>query len=335
MMQTRCPGCATVFRITPEQLKARHGKVRCGKCQKVFDALAALVDAPSIAAAQTIVQEEESWPKTVPMDFSSDDDTPPNETAAVPETSAGEALAAPDETLVIPVAEPAPAPETQTEPAAPAAVATAAPATAPAPAAAPTPAQAPFAEVAPAPEPAVAPAKPSEPPLHDDYITTPRPRAWPWLLASLLALLVLALQLLIQFRVETAVLAPELKPTLHALCGMLDCDLPLPRKADQLSIETSDLHPDPNHKGLLILAATLKNRAPFVQTYPHLELTLTDTLDQPLLRKIVAPAEYLAKGSDVTTGFGANREIAVNLALIPESAGKAAPAGYRLYLFYP
>jgi predicted Zn finger-like uncharacterized protein len=35
---TRCPGCATVFRITAEQLAIREGQVRCGHCRAVFDA---------------------------------------------------------------------------------------------------------------------------------------------------------------------------------------------------------------------------------------------------------------------------------------------------------
>ena len=44
MMRTRCPGCQTVFRVTPEQLKARAGKVRCGQCQTVFNALDSLLE---------------------------------------------------------------------------------------------------------------------------------------------------------------------------------------------------------------------------------------------------------------------------------------------------
>ncbi|QID17012.1 hypothetical protein G3580_04765 [Nitrogeniibacter mangrovi] len=39
MMRTRCPACQTVFRITSEQLRIRQGKVRCGHCRHVFNAL--------------------------------------------------------------------------------------------------------------------------------------------------------------------------------------------------------------------------------------------------------------------------------------------------------
>lgn len=57
-MKSRCPNCQTVFRVTPEQLKARAGKVRCGQCQTVFNALDSLLDekpgAPASAPAIAI-----------------------------------------------------------------------------------------------------------------------------------------------------------------------------------------------------------------------------------------------------------------------------------------
>src|SRR5258705_9366251 len=37
---TRCPGCATVFRVKPEQLALRDGQVRCGHCKTVVDGVA-------------------------------------------------------------------------------------------------------------------------------------------------------------------------------------------------------------------------------------------------------------------------------------------------------
>lgn len=40
---TLCPECRTTFRITPEQLKACGGEVRCGHCQQVFNSFATLI----------------------------------------------------------------------------------------------------------------------------------------------------------------------------------------------------------------------------------------------------------------------------------------------------
>lgn len=44
---TRCPKCATAFRVLPGQLSARAGRVRCGKCGALFDGIAALVEEES------------------------------------------------------------------------------------------------------------------------------------------------------------------------------------------------------------------------------------------------------------------------------------------------
>ena len=38
-MITHCPHCDTHFRVHAEQLAARAGQVRCGKCSRVFNAL--------------------------------------------------------------------------------------------------------------------------------------------------------------------------------------------------------------------------------------------------------------------------------------------------------
>jgi predicted Zn finger-like uncharacterized protein len=40
---TRCPGCTTIFRVTPQQLALRGGQVRCGHCKTVFDGNAELI----------------------------------------------------------------------------------------------------------------------------------------------------------------------------------------------------------------------------------------------------------------------------------------------------
>jgi len=45
-MHTRCPHCETTFRLTAAQLKAHGGKVRCGKCEQIFQADQSLVEKP-------------------------------------------------------------------------------------------------------------------------------------------------------------------------------------------------------------------------------------------------------------------------------------------------
>ena len=50
-MLTHCPACETHFRVTAEQLKTRSGRVRCGECQHVFNALDSLIEEPVLVVA--------------------------------------------------------------------------------------------------------------------------------------------------------------------------------------------------------------------------------------------------------------------------------------------
>lgn len=43
---TRCPACATQFKVVPDQLRISEGWVRCGQCKQVFDAVAHMVVLP-------------------------------------------------------------------------------------------------------------------------------------------------------------------------------------------------------------------------------------------------------------------------------------------------
>jgi predicted Zn finger-like uncharacterized protein len=43
-VKTCCPSCQTIFRVTSEQIRARAGKVRCGQCRTVFNAIDGLLD---------------------------------------------------------------------------------------------------------------------------------------------------------------------------------------------------------------------------------------------------------------------------------------------------
>lgn len=38
-LATRCPNCRTAFRVTPDQLAAMGGQVRCGRCSFIFNAV--------------------------------------------------------------------------------------------------------------------------------------------------------------------------------------------------------------------------------------------------------------------------------------------------------
>ena len=317
-MKTRCPNCQTSFRITPEQLKARVGKVRCGQCQTVFNALDSLLDesgakappepyspAPITSAMLTpspqpvVETTQEAANEVIPATMPPEDyaeptlgpsapasDSDSDKTQALSESEAQElgkasGLIMPRETTAIPGY-----------------------------------------------------SKWVEGMVSTSSLSLPAPRAsrWPFVLAALLLGLTLAGQLVFHFRSEIAVALPTLRPVLAALCRTIDADIPLPRRVELVSIESSDLQADPAHPNLLVLNATLRNRAAYGQAFPALELSLTDTQDAAIARRVFAPKEYLPTKIPADQPFAANSEIAVRVWI---EAQEISAAGYRLYVFYP
>ena len=173
--------------------------------------------------------------------------------------------------------------------------------------------------------------------LADVYVTpaakTSSPhRTWIWALGSLLLFLLLLVQAAYFLRVEIAARLPGIKPALTLICAEINCTLPLPQKIDLLSIESSELEADTTQTNIITLHALLRSRAPYALAYPNIELTLTDTQDNPLARRIFTPVQYLGPGEVEIQGFPANRETTIKLHL---NTTDLKPAGYRLFLFYP
>lgn len=270
---TRCPGCKTIFRVTPQQLALKAGQVRCGHCRTVFDGTRELVSlAPQLGL----------------------------------EPDAGEDLGPLTVTLrparaLRPADEPAPAPVSVAAPIAPA-----------------VPAAAPSSEEW---ENRFAWDKPRE-----------RKRA-SWMALGALALtLLLVGQALWHFRDAIVAHFPATRAAFVRMCGFAGCAIRPLRDVAALSIEASDLQADAAHRGLLILAASVRNRAGYAIAYPHLELTLTDAQDQPVVRRAFAPAEYAGGTADVGRGILGQSELPIKMFI---DASATSQAGYRLYLFYP
>lgn len=169
----------------------------------------------------------------------------------------------------------------------------------------------------------------------EDLGETPPPpqrRAWPWMIGACVMALALAAQSAYFFRVALAAHAPALKPALQAYCDVLGCEIPLPRDAEQIGIESSSLNADADHANQVSLDALLRNRAGYTLAFPALSLTLNDMQDKPLANRIFLPADYLPSGEQARNGMSANRELAIELRM---DTGELRPAGYRLELFYP
>ena len=269
-MITRCPGCGTAFRVTPEQLGAREGKVRCGRCATVFDAWEAMQEAGAEPSPETGERLEASGANGAAGPLPPE--RPESAEVSVQELPAAGFEEAPEEE------------EAQGGPAAPAPV------------------------------------------------SRPAGRRRMWLAGSALLVLVLLAQIAMQFRGDIALLFPETGTIFREICTALGCEVPLPRHADLIGIESSDLQADPSNPSVMVLTATLRNRAMFPQSHPSLELTLTDSQDQPLARRVLAPRDYLGQGASLDAGFQANSELSVKVFL---EASSLKATGYRLYLFYP
>lgn len=169
---------------------------------------------------------------------------------------------------------------------------------------------------------------------HDEKFAPPvphklRPLA---LIAALLMTLTLVAQAAYFYRVELAARLPGLKPLLTQYCELLGCTIELPQQAELMSIESSELESDRVQSNLVTLHALLRNRAPYVQAYPHLELTLTDMQDAAVARRVFGPADYLKNRDEIQKGLAANRELVSALRI---DTTDLKPAGYRLFLFYP
>ena len=303
-MYTRCTHCDTVFRVTPQQLQVSSGKVRCGRCNEVFDAFSSLsaqlpAAVPQEAAPPGPIESFEPPPSWTVATQDLDEPAAEAAVAEVPEPLPAEALA--EEAPAEPVpAEPVPQPE-RAQPAS-----------------------------------AVAPPVRHEADLTlpDELFINPRPpgahRAWS-VGAALLALLMVA-QVAWVFATPIAHRLPALRPALEAFCAGAGCIVALPRLPDQLFIEASDLQLlDAARPNEVLLTVTLRNRAPVTQAYPLLELTLTGVANQVASRKVFQPREYLERGVDAALGIGANQEVSIRLYL---STGTVRAAGYRLYLFF-
>ncbi|MCC4117929.1 zinc-ribbon domain-containing protein [Aromatoleum toluclasticum] len=179
---------------------------------------------------------------------------------------------------------------------------------------------------------------PAEPPTdtEDDFADyapparAPARRALTGLAIGLLGGM-LAVQLLYLFRADFAREWPSLRPVLVKACHALGCTVELPHIASLISVESSDLQSEPGKAAHFVLNAAIRNRAPHPLAWPHLELTLTDARDRPLVRRVLTPQEWFP-GADLEQGFAAGRDIAVTL---PFAADGLGATGYRIYAFYP
>ena len=301
MLITTCAHCNARFRVTPQQLNARQGQVRCGRCSQVFNGFQNLERFPDDDTGGRLVSEHER-------------------------REAGEPHPAPTPATAPPgAAEPVDLPIFDEQP----------------PAAAPAAGRvAPPVPLEPAPQ-AFQASVPPPPKRrrwlrHEPDITLdmdpPDPPARAWRFAVALALVVLALEAAYAWRGPIAQRYPVLRPTMEAACGYLGCTVPYSREESLLKLEDSELLEVPGKPNEIALGARVRNLASVAQEYPHLELTLTDLTGQAAVRRVLRPTDYLGRPLSYGEVIPAGVEVALQLRL---ETPRLKATGYQLLLFYP
>lgn len=157
-----------------------------------------------------------------------------------------------------------------------------------------------------------------------------------WGALCLLALLGLIAQGIYIYRNDIATRLPFLQPVLAGLCTKLNCNVSLSRHLERISIEASSLQQSagqaPEGQPVeLSLRLTLRNRYDKNQPWPHLSLELKDASGATVVRKTIAPYQYLPP-TLVDQPFAAGQE--VNL-LIPVTVNGLQINGFQLDKFFP
>ena len=300
---TSCPACETQFLLTTEHLKAHRGKVQCGHCEHIFNAKNRLTEI-------------------------SDDIHSPAEYQASIETHGSDITQAIDEKPIsevlnvalgaVPNLDNLDDLETDKKSNDPYIVNTN------------TASQPDIIEVYDVDQ--------INAPIYIDDLSTnpkfekPKIKVNVWLILFGLILAILAgLQSVYYLRTSISADYPQYKPYLVQACAALKCEIDLPKNLDFFALDDSDMQEDYEHKNVIKFSSLLINNAPYAQAYPIFELTLTDTADQPVLRRQIKPSEYLTSNTNVDAGINSREEMRINLSI---NVADVAVAGYRILLLY-
>lgn len=277
-MLTQCPQCRTVFRAAPTQLRTAAGRVRCGQCNHVFDAMhAGEAPAPAGAEPQTTADQHAPGPQPDPLEDTAEHEILDLEVESTPFieiTMEGERVEIDGEDLPIELT--ADEPDGAADFILPSGTRVSFDADPPR----------------------------EDPPLPSALQSSPRRhRGLLWGAGSaLLALAVLAQA--VHFNREVLVRHPLLGNAVARVYERFGADLS-PRW-DLLAYELRQwgASADAQNGGTLHVRASLFNNAPHPQPYPLLRLTLQDRFGGQVGARDLTPGEYLPAPPDQLLGAG-------------------------------
>jgi predicted Zn finger-like uncharacterized protein len=324
---TKCPACATMFKVVPDQLRVSEGWVRCGQCNEVFDANLNLQ--ADIAGFASGPHQEPAVEPDVPQ------------TAGTSDVRVQQDLEAIQSTHAVPHESDAPADD---------------PFLTVNPHALHLEPQDHLLHPVEPPLDVVVPdglgEQHSEAVIQDSHDTavvgddavehsflksqTGNPlwarRSVRVLLAvfCLLLSMLIAWQVVIHERDRIAAHFPESKSLLEAACIVAGCKVAPFRQIEAVVIDSSSF--TKVRSDVYRLNFTLKNAVPINIAAPAMELTVTDMNDQPVIRRIFLATEFGEKSGVMAPGA----ELSVTLPISVKLVGNVERiSGYRLLSFYP
>lgn len=313
-MFTRCPECATVFRLGAEELRRAAGQVRCGDCGALFQALEHLQDHPDASPFDAGDFRVSSDPVLSPTRT---DRSPPigdlfdppreDEDAPSPESDGDLPVGGADDELETPLG---PLAEGSADEAADEAADETAAGSREEGAGGADIGHA-GAEDPDADEPAAA-AKveddgaaaspgldagehpPRTAPAWSGFDAPPEPGGlvWPWAVGLVLALLTGTALAVHQFRQELVLVEP-LAPWLERIYGVVEEPVAPPAVPSLIRVSRAEMVSHPSLPGALVLTATLTNEAEYPQPLPVIRLTMEDRWGEVLAGRDFGPADWL------------------------------------------
>jgi len=88
------------------------------------------------------------------------------------------------------------------------------------------------------------------------------------------------------------------------------------RDVSQIELVGREMKPHPSRPQVLLLSATIVNRAERIQPYPSIDVTLLDVQGRQLKRQLFRPGDYLSRSSELRDGMSPGAYFAFSLELL-------------------
>ena len=148
-----------------------------------------------------------------------------------------------------------------------------------------------------------------------------------------LAVLLLVFQIVRHERDGIVARQPNLRPALAALCQYTGCEIGALRQIGDIVIEGAAFAREKSGGNDYRLSFTLRNGSTVPLAMPAVELSLLDTQERAVVRRVLMPADY---GAPAVLPARADRAASLPLTLSASEAAALPPvAGYRVEAFYP